>query len=475
MEFQQGKMSIYSWHKNNNVIVTILSKSQYFRIQIKNLTEETLKVPVVKSSHLLGNLKPYVGDPYGFLAQKHTDYGEIFKFRLAYRYLHVTADPNHIHEILQEYHRSFIKSLAYRKLTSLLGNGLFTNEGQSWLKNRRLAQPSFHKKMIAQYFEGIKSYGSSMCQEWKSKKEVTLLSEMSQVTLNIICKTLLGIDIGHGGDIVEKHLPYALDYMIKRVTSSINAPMWWPSEKNKKYHKSVAAMNDLIEKIIQEKKNSGEHADLLSQLMLAVDKETNHKFTEEQLRDEVITFFLAGHETSAVSMAWTIYLLETNPAIKQKFLTEVNNIGEVTLESVQQAPYVEAVIKESMRIYSPIWVIGRESIQDVTLSGGYHLKKGSSIIFSPLYIHRSPKYWENPDVFRPERFLNGAKIKEGSYFPFGGGPRLCIGNNFAMLEMKTLLIMMYQQLNINMQDKTHPDYQYSLTLRPKNEIRLQVS
>ena len=416
-----------------------------------------MEIPKVKTGKLLGHLKDYVGNPLFYLKKQHAEYGDIFKFRLAYRYLHVTKNPDHIQHILRDNHRNYRKSLAYRKLKLLLGNGLFTNEGESWLKQRRLAQPSFHQKKISNYEQEMLDITQQHLKCWQDKKQVDLLSEMTTLTLKIISKTLLGVSLDKEGRSVEQHLPFALSFMMKRVTSSINSPMWWPSQKNKQYKKGVMNMNNLIERLIEKKRRETNGEDLLSMLIKARDETTGEGMTNKQLRDEVLTFFLAGHETTAITMVWAVFYIETNEKVKQKLLSQL-----------EKGNYLENVVKETMRMVSPIWVLGRESLDEDRL-GDYTLGKKESIIFSPYLVHHDERYWDSPEEFLPERF-ESPLLHEYCYFPFGAGPRVCIGNHFAMMEAKVILREIYKQHKIQLDNTEHPGFDFSLTLRPQQNL-----
>ncbi len=434
------------------------------------------KIPKAKAdSLLLGGLKSYVSNPIDFLDRHFKEYGDTFRFRLAYRYLTVTNNPEYIRHILQTNHRNYRKSLAYRKLRLLLGNGLFTNEGESWLLHRRIAQPAFHKQKINAYAEKIQDYAEEMVGRWKGLEKVDLLHESTQVTLKIISQTLLGVEVGKEAEIVEKNLPVALSYMMRRVTSSINKPLWFPDKDIKSFKKSVRELDLLIDTIIKDKRKENKGDDLLSSLMTLQDEETGESMNDKQLRDEVITFFLAGHETSAIALTWTLYFLGTHPAVLVKLKDELSK--ELTPsarvgERLSKLSYTKAVVQEAMRLVSPIWILGREALKEDKI-GDYTIKAGDSIIFSPYFVHRSDEYWDDPESFVPERFLDASIENSNYYFPFGGGPRLCIGNNFAIMELMILLAVVVHSGDIELVDHKHPGFDFSLTLRPKDKIYLK--
>lgn len=441
-------------------------------------------IPVARSQKITGHLKEYVNQPLDFLLKKWKAEGDIFKFRLAHRYLIVISHPDYIKHVMQENHMNYKKSLAYRKLKLLLGNGLFTSEGEYWLKQRRLSQPAFHKERIANYFGTMVSFTNLLMDKWTAESKlgnkIYLHKEMTELTLKIISKTLLGIELSEEGKIVEENLPFALNFMIRRVTSTINYPMSLPLKKHTQFKRAVQALYHSIGGIIKNKRLQQDSGmDLLSTLMAVKDEETGERMSDQQLKDEVLTFFLAGHETSAVAVTWAIYLLMQNPEELAKLKSEIDNVlkdEEFNISHLKRLSYTTQVIKETMRMVSPVWVLGREALADDQL-GRFDVKKGQSIIFSPYLVHRHPDYWESPEAFKPERFTpeREAKMHKFAYFPFGGGPRLCIGASFAMMEMQIILSLLIKNFDFTPASNEKPGFNFSLTLRPSTEIELLVN
>lgn len=425
-------------------------------------------IPSVPSKSLFGSLRAYVADPISFIARYQKDYGDFFQFKLAHRTLTVICHPSDVQYVLQGNHKNYKKSLAYRKLQLLLGQGLFTSEGDFWLRQRRLAQPAFHKEQIAGYGLEITRLTTEMLSRWKGQQRVNLNTEMTHLTLRIISKTLLGMDIHAEGQLIEKHLPHALRFMIKRITTAFSLPLFFPTEDNRKFKKGVQILNDLISRLIAEKRNQiARGNDLLSVLIAMVDEDSGQGMTDQQLRDEVMTFFLAGHETTAVTAIWTCYLLHQKQEVLSKLQKELRY--QEVFNPMTPTPYLDMVIKESMRLCSPVWILSREAIGPDEV-GGYSINKGDSLIFSPFLIHRDPRFWEEPEAFRPERF--GKEPERFSYFPFGGGPRLCIGNNFAMLELRIILAEIIRNFDFEIESAKTPGYDFSLTLRPDQDLTM---
>ena len=442
---------------------------------------EYKNIPTVPSRKLIGHLKEYVSDPIMFLAKNHARYGDTFRFRLAHRYLIVMRNPDHIKQLMQEHHSIYRKSVAYRKLNVLLGNGLFTTDGSFWLKQRRLIQPAFHREKLAYYFQSIQDFSNELKDSWYDKKEINIAEEMTAVTLRIISKALLEIDLKKDDNsVIEDNLPFALDFMIKRITSTINVPLFLPLKKHKRFRSSVSHIENLIQSIIHEKRTSGIYKnDLLSSLMQVKDADTGEVMSDKQLRDEILTIFLAGHETTAMTMSWMFYYICLYPHIQQKIRDEIFGIcGKESIlpNQLNQCVYIKRVVQETLRMMTPIWILGREALsQDVI--DNIKICKGDSIIFSPYLIHRHENYWSDPTNFNPDRkeFEEGYDLHKFAYMPFGGGPRLCVGSNFAMMEIQILIITLLQTFKFELKDKTFPGLNQSLTLRPKNTIEIAIS
>lgn len=427
-------------------------------------------IPIVPARSLLGHLHTYVADPIGFLSKAEQQHGKIFRFRLAHRYLIATFDPEHIRQVMQENHTNYIKSIAYRKLRVLLGEGLFTSEGSFWLRQRRLAQPAFHREKLKHYQDLMTEESQHMTARWQSDPAaVDLQKDITDLTMRVITRCLLGIQSGHQQhQAVEKHLPYTLEFMIRRITSTLNWPLSFPFPTYNKFHHSVKEMNATIENLIAEKRKNlrPKNTDLLSMLMQIKDEDTGESMSDQQLRDEVITFFLAGHETSAMTLTWALYLLAAHPEVQQKAREDAQN--------PQGGQYIRQVLKETMRLFAPVWILGREALADDNFQH-IPIKKGNSIIFSPYIIHRHPDYWEKPDEFNPDRFTpeKEAQLHKFVYFPFGGGPRLCIGQQFALMEMHIILSDILRKFKLVCTGE-HPGYTFSLTLRPGKAIPVKL-
>jgi len=426
------------------------------------------QIPEIPSGNFFGHLKSYVSNPLAFLQKYLREYGDIFTFRVANRRLIFVNHPDYIKRVLQDNHRNYRKSNAYRKLALLLGDGLFTSDGEYWRTQRRIIAPAFHRDQIMTYAEVMHEFSMNMVERWKSEKEIELTSEMTDVTLRIISKTMLDMDLVTEGKIVGEHLPFALKFMVNRITSPLAAPIWVPTLNNFRFKKTIKVLDRVIHEIIQHKKENLT-LDLLSQLILMKDEQTGKGMTDRQLRDEVMTLFLAGHETTAMGMTWILNHVLRDDNLKEQLIKEVNKARNPW--DAQSNFFVQNVINEALRLYAPVWILSRGAGGEDMLDE-YLIHEGDRIIFSPYLVHRHPDFWDDPEVFRPSRF--GEDIPHRyAYFPFGGGPRVCIGQYFALMELTILLVNILKNFpDLQLKSREPVGYDYSITLRPDRPINI---
>jgi cytochrome P450 len=308
---------------------------------------------------------------------------------------------------------------------------------------------------------------------------VNISTSMMQVTVDIVCKAMFSTDVDDAVAVVNKEFNVANEKLIKRITSPIKIPLWLPTPGNIREKQSYKAIRGVVEKIIDKRRQSKEHYDdLLAMLMEAKDEDTGEMMSNEQILDEVVTIFLAGHETTAVALSWLFHCVEENPEVEAKLLEEAQTVlnGNVPqLDDLRSLDYTRMVIDETMRLYPPAWVIGRQALDDDEIDG-YHIPKGINMLIPVYIIHRDKRYWDEPDTFIPERF---SKEKAKSYhkflyFPFGGGPRLCIGNNFALMEMQLIVPMILQRYQLRKPKGFQFKQDPLITMRPEPEMLMQV-
>jgi cytochrome P450 len=429
---------------------------------------------------LSGNLPEFKADRMAFLMDAVREYGDIPRFRFGRRITHLVHHPEHVRVVMQDRYQNFSKlSVGWKKLKLLLGDGLLTSDGDFWRRQRRIAQPAFHQTRIAAFARTMTDAAEEMARDWTvladRGKPVDVAFEMMKITLTVVAKTLLGTDLQdeQAFRTVRWGIAVAIDYINRHIYRLVDVPGFVPTRGNREFHRAARDLDQLIYSIIEGRRRHGsERHDLLAMLMAARDEETGEGMTNLELRDEVMTMFLAGHETTSVALTWIWYFLATHVATARTLraeLAEVLGGRAPTLEDVPRLPFTNLVIKEVLRLYPPLWAFSRIVHQDIEI-GGRVLPARSVVILSPYVTHRHPEYWDNPEGFDPRRFADEERIKSlprFAYMPFGGGPRNCIGSAFAMLELQMLVATLAQRFVMHVQGGHSVVPRPILTLRPK--------
>jgi cytochrome P450 len=401
------------------------------------------------------------------------DYGDIVTMRYYNFRVYFVSHPDYIEQVLVTDNRKFIKGRILRKNRQLFGNGLLTSEGDFWLRQRRLAQPAFHRGRVASYADTMVRLASRMASEWSNGEERDIHSEMMRLTLSIVAKTLFDADV----DREAKRVGHALEAIMQLNSDFrklILTPTWLPTPRKIRATIATAKLNRIVYRFIEDRRASGvDNGDLLSMLLAARDDDGS-RMTDRQLRDESITIFLAGHETTANALSWTWMLLAQNPHVESKLHEELDRVlgGRTpTLDDLPNLRYTGLVITESLRLYPPAWGMARVAIEDTEIAG-YPIPKGCGVSLAQWVVHRDPRWFEAPLEFRPERWEGdlAKRLPRFAYFPFGGGPRQCIGNNFAVMEASLLLATLAQQFRISLVPGREIIPAASITLRPKTGI-----
>ncbi|MGH7718718.1 MAG: cytochrome P450, partial [Gemmatimonadaceae bacterium] len=419
-------------------------------------------------------------DRLGFLHRLKREYGDVAHIALGKRHFVLVSHPDLIRDILITNNRRFIKGRGLQRARMLLGNGLLTSEGDFHLRQRRLAQPAFHRQRIAAYADTMVRYGFRTTERWTDGTQVDVLREMTQLTLAIAAKTLFDYDIESEAGEIGTALTSALELFNFAMLPLPEVIFKLPIPPIRRFREARARLDETIYRIIAERRaENRDRGDLLSMLMLARDEEGDGaRMTDEQLRDEVMTILLAGHETTANAMTFTWYLLSRHPGVEIKLHDELATVlgGRVpAADDVPNLPYARMVAAEAMRLYPPAWAIGYQSLEDLTL-GGYDIPARSFVLMSQHIVHRDARWFANPEGFDPERWTaeEQARRPRFSYFPFGGGPRQCIGEQFAWMEQVLLLATIAQCWKLRLAPRTVVKEQVLFTLRPKGGVRMGV-
>jgi cytochrome P450 len=427
----------------------------------------------------VGSLFAFRRDPTGFLTRVARDYGDVAHFRFGPRRLYLLSHPDLVREVLVTRHRNFIKSYALQRSRVLLGHGLLTSEGEFHLRQRRLSQPAFHRERIDGYGRVMARHAADTAARWQDGATVDMAEEMGRLTLAIVGKTLFDADVEGEAHEIGQALTDAMT-LFRRLTVPFSEVLdRLPLPSTRRFHRARRRMDDTVYRMIAEHRRSGDRGDLLSMLLLAQDEEGDGgRMTDEQLRDEALTLFLAGHETTANALTWTWYLLSQHPHVEERLHAELDRVlGGRTPgpEDLPQLGYARAVLAESMRVFPPAWVIGRQPLEDFEV-GGFRIPAGTIVMMSPWVIQRDARFWPDPLRFDPERWTSEADAARHrfAYFPFGAGPRKCIGEAFAWMEGTLLLAALAGHWRARLAPGHPVETDPLVTLRTRHGMRMRL-
>ncbi|MGG6239778.1 cytochrome P450 [Nodosilinea sp. AN01ver1] len=444
------------------------------------MAQDVFDLPGPKGNSLAGNLLEMGADPLGFLTHCARNFDELVPMQLGLTPACLVNQPDLIEAVLRD-RDTFIKSRGFRVLKTLLGEGLLTAEGDSWFWQRKLAQPVFHQQRIHGYGHIMVDYTRQMLQGWGDGDTLDIHREMMALTLRIVMKCIFDKDVNEGQASTVAHaLDVAMDWFENKRKQGFLVWEWFPRPENIRYRQAIARMDEAIYALIQERREHlGESNDLLTMLMQAEDDATGERMDDKLLRDEVATLMLAGHETTANALSWTWMLLSQNPQVWERLQHELETVLQgrpPAIDDLPQLSYTSNIIKESMRLYPPVSLLGREVAKDTTL-GDYQIPQGMVLLLSQWVMHRSPDYFDQADQFWPERWDNNLEksLPRGVYFPFGDGPRICIGKGFAQMEAVLLLATIAQQFRVQVVPGFEIVPQPSITLRPETGIQVTLN
>ena len=431
----------------------------------------------------IGHLAKLHRDLTGFQMQLRQRYGDIVRLRAGPILIHFLYHPEHVKRVFQDRQKQYQRGWQYRLLGRLLGQGMVVTDGDLWLRQRRLTQPAFHRQRLPGYVEMMADVTAEAVSRWEQLvgQPLDLEAEMSRLTLAIICRTMFGRIVSNEAEIVRHSFHSMKTYLEMRLNRPFSSlPVWFPTANARRFRSSMKALDQIVFSIIEGRRaNHRDEGDLLSMLMLARDDESGEQMDDRQLRDQVLTFFIAGHETTAVALTWTWYLLASNPHCLQQVCREVDEVlgqRRPQAEDLLRLNYTRMAIEESMRLYPPVHTLVRTPTEDDEI-GGYRIPSGSNVIVSQYVTHRHPGFWERPDEFNPARFepQKVAERPKYAYFPFIGGPHQCIGAEFAMLEARLIISMLLQKFKLDLMPGQDVECQASLALLPRNPIRFVLS
>ena len=423
--------------------------------------------------------RPGGGNPLDFFTSLARTYGDISTYRMAGEQLFLVNEPRLIRDILVTHHRNFTKSRGLERTKRLLGQGLLTSEGAMHLRQRRLMQPAFHRDRIAGYGELMVGYADRMRRSWRAGATLDISREMNRLTLSIVGKTLFDVDVESQAAAVGEALTAVMESFWMMLLPFADALERLPVPKLRRARLARARLDAIIYRMIADRRASGrDHGDLLSMLLSAQDEDAGGGMTDQQVRDEAMTIFLAGHETTANALMWTWFLLSGAPEVEAKLHAEIDRVLQGRLPAMADLGslhYVERVVTESMRLYPPAWIVGRRAIDAYQL-GEYLVPPRSILIMSPYLMQRDARFYPDPERFDPDRWTPEfrAALPKFAYFPFGGGPRQCIGESFAWMELVLLVATIAQQYRLRLVPGHPVVPQPLITLRAKHGMRMTV-
>ena len=427
---------------------------------------------------LIGNFPLGRPDPLAVFTGWAREFGDIFYYRAGWIHVYFLNSPELIESVLVTNQQNFRKDRVIQNSRWFLGQGLLTSEGGEWLRQRRLSQPAFHRERLALYARIINGCAEEMLDSWKDGENRDVHQEMMQLTLRVVAKVLFSVDVKNE----SKEVAAALNLLMKHSSGArMLLPPWvryLPLPFLIRVRRAVRQLDEVVYRIIRERRRSeNDNGDLLSMLMSARD-EDGSRMTDRQLRDEVMTFLLAGHETTALSLSWAWFLLSENPEAENKLHHELARVLDGKNPSFEDLPrlcYTEAVVKESVRLYPPAWSLARTAAEDFEI-GGYLVPAGSNVVMSQWIMHRDPRFFPSPEQFDPGRWFeeHTQRLPRFAYFPFGGGPRYCVGASFAMMEATLLLAAIAQRFRLRMVPGHNVVPVPSITLRPKYGIKMSL-
>ncbi len=425
---------------------------------------------------ILRQLRRVARDPLGFYQGYWREYGDITRLHWYGPFnSFLCVHPSMVERVLQANWSNYPKGFFYKRLAVFTGKGLFTSEGELWLRQRRLAQPAFHRAKIESLCAVMSATVGEMLERWEREKlsePFNLASEMMQLALQIVGRTLFGVDLGGDAHRFHDLMNVALFHVEHRF-NPLTLPENIPTPRNRRYLAAKLQLDGWILEIVRQRRENPRNHDDLLQLLLDARDESGEGMSDRQLADEALTLLVAGHETTADALSWAFSLLAGNPQTREELESEAKFLGqsEVKFEDLPQLPYSRMVFEESLRLYPPIWALAREAKCDDEI-GGFPVAARSTVMVLPFLTHRHPDFWPDPEAFDPTRFTpqNVAARPKFAYFPFGGGPRLCLGQSFALMEGQIALAMIAARFRLEIAPGQTLEMHPSLALRPKNGL-----
>ncbi|SEW09600.1 cytochrome P450 [Natrinema salifodinae] len=425
---------------------------------------------------LLGNQVAFLRDPYGFMTRTAREYGDIASWKDPGGRVYQLNHPEYIEHVLVQNNENYVKGDRFQNvLGPITGNGILNSEGAVWRRNRHLIQPAFHPDRIREYATMMTEFTEDALQSWDDGQTRLVHEDMMEVTLKIVARALFGADVDDEVDTVGSALERFMEAS-ESLTHYVLPPNV-PTPARRRIRRAREDLDEVVYRLIEERRAEPTDHDVISKLLEVTDEDGNAMSTE-QIRDEVVTLLLAGHETTALSLTLTAYLLAKNPQVERQLVAELDDVLDgrtPTMDDLSELTYTEQVVKESMRLYPPVPGIVREPVKPDVIDG-HEIEPGSTVRMHQWVVHRDPRWYDDPLAFRPDRWTDEleSELPKLAYFPFAAGPRRCIGDRFAMLEARLILATIYQEYHLELVPGTDLDLMATITARPKHEIPMTV-
>ncbi len=431
----------------------------------------TKTIPRVDEPPIIGSTLKFRDDQGAFVREAHAKHGDVVSARIGPDLWYFVRDPEIVHTINVRRWKEFRKPVLNKRIFHLfLGDGLVPNDGDHWRRQHDMIKPGFHRPRIQAYGPTFVEYAERMVKRFAEGERRDIRKEINNLALEIVGETLFGADMANDTNVVFKAMHDLSEILVEHIHLPLPMPRWFPTKGNRRKIDAIEALEGVIKWLIAERRAEGkDRGDLLSHIIFAKDKK-GLGMNSKELRDEAMTLLFAGHETTAHAMTWAWYLLAQNPDKAQKMYDEIMQVvghRPMAVEDLDELPYVAQVVKESLRVMPSVWMYAREPLHDVVIKG-YKFPKGAQIFISPLILNHDPRWHPNPERFEPERWTRTYErgLPKGAYVPFAAGPRVCLGQGFAQMEMKLVLGTMIQNLVPKLAAGFDPDIVYELSMHP---------
>ncbi len=426
---------------------------------------------------LIGTTREFASDRLGFVTRLARTYGDVVRTPMAGDDFYALFHPDHVRHVLVDNNGNYVKGEFFQRQLDFLGTGVLNAEGEAWRRQRHAVEPAFHPDRIAGYAEFMTTYSERSVESWAADEVRNVHADMMRLTLEIVAKALFDVDLRTVQADVGRALETIMAGTRRRTGRIVDVPDWVPTPTNRALDRAQRRLDAIVDDIIDQRRAAEDAGDVVSSLLQSTGPD-GASMTDEQIRDEVMTLLLAGHETTAQSLTYTWYLLAHHPEVEATLLEELETVlggDPPTVDDVSDLEYTERVVRESMRLYPPVWAILREPVEDDVV-GGYRLPAGETVGIYQWVIHRDPRFFDDPLAFDPDRWTDEFResLHPFAYFPFSAGPRRCLGDRFAMLEAKLVVATVLQRAHFEAVPGEELELAPSITLRPADGLRMRV-